>query len=141
MATNITTTDASIALRCYVERDPDASNAPGTCLWCGRKLRRHCNTKTERTDKQCAPKTCLCGSPDFRELEGELGWFVCRTCDSERTGHQPRRVVSREPRFAGGARGDYGDNAFCGLRCGYAFGVTMATHGRRLRPSSDRSDS
>lgn len=30
--------------------------------------------------------------------------------------------------------GDYGDNAFCGLRCGYAFGVTFAGFGHRLQP-------
>ena len=31
------------------------------------------------------------------------------------------------------ARGDYGDNSFCGLRCGYMFGVQMAVNGRRLQ--------
>lgn len=28
--------------------------------------------------------------------------------------------------------GDYGDGHFCGLRCGYAFGVRLADLGRRL---------
>lgn len=27
-----------------------------------------------------------------------------------------------------GLRGDYGDNLFCGLRCGYQYGVARATH-------------
>jgi hypothetical protein len=31
-------------------------------------------------------------------------------------------------------RGDYGDNAFCGLRCGYSFGVAMEKNGHRLKP-------
>jgi len=31
------------------------------------------------------------------------------------------------------ARGDYGDNAFCTLRCGYSFGVELAIRGHRLR--------
>lgn len=34
-------------------------------------------------------------------------------------------------------RGDYMDNAFCGLRCGYSFGVALASHGYRLQPRSD----
>lgn len=34
-------------------------------------------------------------------------------------------------------RGDYGDNAFCGLRCGYQFGLTMAVLGKRLVPRKD----
>ena len=31
------------------------------------------------------------------------------------------------------ARGDYGDNAFCGMRCGYFFGLRLAILGSRLR--------
>jgi hypothetical protein len=30
--------------------------------------------------------------------------------------------------------GDYQDGQFCGLRCGYLFGVRMAELGRRLKP-------
>jgi hypothetical protein len=32
-----------------------------------------------------------------------------------------------------GQRGDYADNAFCGLRCGYLFGRELAVLGRRLQ--------
>lgn len=32
------------------------------------------------------------------------------------------------------ARGAYSDNAFCTMRCGYAFGVKMAAAGYRLVP-------
>lgn len=40
----------------------------------------------------------------------------------------------RKPRFTDdGSRGDYRDNAFCGLRCGYSFGVVLARHGERLK--------
>jgi len=42
------------------------------------------------------------------------------------TFNQPERM---------GRRGDYGDNAFCGLRCGYAFGWRLAQLGERLRPA------
>lgn len=41
-------------------------------------------------------------------------------------------IVARDP-SAVGSRGDYGDNAFCGLRCGYLFGVRLAVLGRRLQ--------
>jgi hypothetical protein len=33
--------------------------------------------------------------------------------------------------------GQYADNAFCGLRCGYAFGANFAQLGRRLAPRED----
>lgn len=36
-----------------------------------------------------------------------------------------------------GHRGDYADNAFCGLRCGWAFGVTAARLGLRLEPREE----
>lgn len=31
------------------------------------------------------------------------------------------------------AKGAYADNAFCGLRCGYCFGLQLAVFGRRLQ--------
>jgi hypothetical protein len=31
--------------------------------------------------------------------------------------------------------GDYGDGHFCGLGCGYQFGVALADHGRLLQPA------
>jgi len=39
------------------------------------------------------------------------------------------RDVSLQPN-----RGDYGDNAFCGLRCGYSFGIASAMNEFRLPP-------
>lgn len=45
------------------------------------------------------------------------------------------RHLSNRPELAD-RRGDYGDNAFCGLRCGYAFGRRMAELGQALRPAS-----
>jgi hypothetical protein len=35
--------------------------------------------------------------------------------------------------YMGQHRGAYGDDAFCSIRCGYAFGVRMAELGERLR--------
>ena len=37
-----------------------------------------------------------------------------------------------------GARGDYADNAFCGLRCGYSFGLQLALFGRRLEVAREQ---
>jgi hypothetical protein len=66
-----------ITLRYGFNRRIARSNEPGTCLWCGKPLRK------TRYDTE-------------------------------------------------GNRGDYADNAFCGLRCGYSFGVTFASLGKRL---------
>lgn len=41
-------------------------------------------------------------------------------------------IVKASPELAG-MKGDYGDNAFCGLRCGYCFGLQLAVFGRRLQ--------
>jgi len=56
------------------------TSQPGTCLWCGKKLR------------------------------------LAKAARFSNTSH----------------RGDYGDNAFCTLRCGYCFGVGMAKEGKRF---------
>lgn len=74
---------------------------PGTCKWCGRKLRRKYWPKYETT-----------------KALNVLG---------DETTYQKR--VGKEP--AAGL-GGYSDNHFCGLRCGYQFGLRMAELGRRL---------
>ena len=63
---------------------------PGTCFWCGRRLRR--------------------------------------------------KTVPAEPAEPGAAKigaqsrlGGYQDDTFCGLRCGYQFGLRMAELGRKLQ--------
>ncbi len=75
----------------------NASNQHGTCLWCGRKLRRY----------------------RFR--------------------HEGRELVPFEagPTAGYGERGDYGDNAFCGVSCGYVFAVNAAVNGFRLKPRGE----
>ena len=75
-------------------RDFDASNQPGTCLYCGRRL---------RWVKQVF-------TPGLR---GEL------------IPPSQRPNLYAKP-------GDYGDGFFCGLRCGYQFGVLAAEHGKRF---------
>lgn len=69
---------------------------PGTCLWCGRKLRR--------TTVLASP-----GDPGARPL-GARTWV----------------------RPAAGL-GAYADDCFCGLRCGYQFGLRRAQLGDRLQ--------
>lgn len=51
----------------------------------------------------------------------------CRHCD------KPLRRVSewRERRYPGQVWGDYGDNFFCGLRCGYGYAVEVLGAWRR----------
>lgn len=70
------------------------SNRPGTCLYCGHKLRWIKRSFTE------GPRGVLI---PIRE----------------------RPNLYRKP-------GDYGDGFFCGLRCGYQFGVLAAGHGNRF---------
>jgi hypothetical protein len=130
----IETTDPSIALRTCVSRPHHASNKPGTCLWCGRKLRLKCHTKTTRAPGFLPPNKTCCTSPDWKLVDETFGRFECGHCGEEAWGARRTTIVSRTPTFEGAARGDYGDNAFCGLRCGYAFGVTMAGHGHRIAP-------
>ncbi len=43
----------------------------------------------------------------------------------------------RRHRYRPGERGDYGDGFFCGLRCGYLFGVAIRETGTRFSPPSE----
>lgn len=79
-----------------------ATNKPGTCKWCGRKLRRP--LQAFDTQDRFIPK-----------------------------GQRTTPVYSKP--------GDYGDGHFCGLRCGYQFGRTMADGGRQFKPIEVKGDS
>lgn len=129
----IQTTDSSIKIRQPVMRDFGASNEKGSCLWCGNKLR--VKTYTERsepgTGKLKAPSYVCCGA-GWKKAE-EPGYFDCRGCGHQCRGEHSRTIIKRTPVYEGAAAGDYGDNAFCGLHCGYAFGVSMAGLGRRFQ--------
>ena len=50
------------------------------------------------------------------------------------------RTLRRTSHAEEARQGDYGDNAFCGLRCGYMFGVAFASFGHRLKPASKLPD-
>lgn len=47
----------------------------------------------------------------------------------------PAAKIKAQPALAG-RRGGFADNAFCGLDCGYSFGLEMAVLGKRLRVSA-----
>lgn len=129
------TTDLSIKIRTFL-KPHDPSNQVGTCLWCGKKLLMKCNTEMESTDKRKPPKWVCCAGEKWVWNETE-GCYVCSYCEYKANGETKSKIVKRTPIFPHGARGGYGDNAFCGLRCGYAFGVTMASFGRRLEPKDE----
>ena len=82
---------------------------PGVCRWCGRKLRKKWRTVEAPHVKDWHP-------PDRHYPDGYAA--------------NPRSVPLvkiGEPTL-----GDYGDGHFCGLRCGYRFGVRLANLGSRL---------
>lgn len=114
-----------------------ATNKPGTCLWCGRRLRWVCSTEWE-VAKELRPRRCLvaigvyrdgtCGSTTI-EGDAEHGWH----CEHGHSVPYRRRIKSRTRRHDG--PGAYGDGFFCNLDCARRFGLTFARAGRRLVPS------
>jgi hypothetical protein len=63
----------------------------------------------------------------------KLVW-VCNTQYEESAApNGKRRIVSRTRRYQ--APGAYGNGHFCGLTCGYQFGLTLATAGHVLVPT------
>lgn len=107
-----------------------ATNAPGTCLWCGRKLQTVYHTDRERTEKLHPPSKCpFCKSrKGFTPLEDRR--FECKGCYTEVYGDHVYRVVKRTPIYnKPGARGD---GFFCTLECAYNFAVSLAEGSRRL---------
>jgi hypothetical protein len=116
-----------------------ATNEPDTCRWCGRKLRWKCHTAWEDADSP--PRRCRheesvgnyarvrCDSRTFeRPEEGTRFW----RCSKGHDNGPRRQIAHRERRYK--APGAYGDGFFCGLDCGFAFGVSMARLGRMLKP-------
>lgn len=96
-------------------RSFNASNEPDTCLWCGRKLRHRQITKTMPAREAKAQGYKVTNAEMLKDGE----WPVSAILGYEELG------------------GDYVDGHFCGLRCGYQFGVAMADNGRRLQPPAE----
>jgi hypothetical protein len=84
---------------------------PGTCFWCGRKLayKSWANWETVETG-EIVPADPSHGEPAHPGL-------VTRP-----TGERTRADKA----------GGYQDDSFCGLRCGYQFGLQLAAQGKRL---------
>ena len=90
-----------------------ASNQPDTCVWCGNKLRHKIKDWHEERTQIPIPE--------------EQQWDPDVT-----TRTHVRNVTDRRAEKGG----DYEDGLFCGLRCGYMFGVRMGELGRRLAPKT-----
>jgi hypothetical protein len=95
-----------------------ASGAPGTCRWCGRtmRLRSYYAAWSMSEPEPTLPE----GARVRKRREPKGSTEGCL-----------EYVVAGQP------AGDYRDGHFCGLRCGYAFGVRLADLGNRLVPSSE----
>lgn len=102
-----------------------ATNAPGSCLWCGRKLRfkhRVERQPVERTDTKCC----------------RAGWDLvgcCLNC-GQYAYRSEYKAVSRTRMHD--KPGPYGDGFFCSLYHGYLFAVALARGGRRLTSAAER---
>lgn len=83
-----------------------ATNKPGTCLWCGRKLRRR--TLPIRTGDVVPP-----------------GYHLTGRLSTDAWGHEQVTVAADKS-------GDYQDDHFCGLRCGFRYAQRIADLGDRL---------
>lgn len=76
-----------------------ATGKPGTCLWCGDKL-KHGTVTADESQRD---------DPTYKSVA-------------------PHYATVRAARS-----GSYQDDKFCGLRCGYRFGLRMAELGKRLK--------
>lgn len=98
-------------------REFDATNEPDTCLWCGRKLRYKTHDVYEQHAVEVPAATVNMGGREFVTHDAYTA---------------ARNVKVGEHRAE--KAGSYEDGHFCGLRCGYLFGVALADLGRKLQP-------
>jgi hypothetical protein len=100
----------------------NASNEPDTCIWCGKKLRfKVLHSHNETTQVPLDPNN---ESDQYLIEEGQ-------------TTKKKYTTVVDERATVGG---DYQDGFFCGLRCGYQFGVRMGELGRRLQEKTSAKE-
>jgi hypothetical protein len=103
-----------------------ASNAPGTCLWCGRALRPHTwDTATRRSRYGVAPEA---PGPDWVCVRAPSARRIAQARES---GESLRWFYRRDPC----TWGFDGLGLFCTGGCALQFGVNMARIGQRLRPA------
>jgi len=83
--------------------------------------------------KHLIPQRGLVGKTNgFAEFGDPSRPGVCLWCGHGLPAVAPATLKAAPERFTG-ARGAYGDNSFCGMRCGYAFGSRLAVLGSRLQ--------
>lgn len=116
-----------------------ATNRPGTCLWCGRKLLWRWNTVYDRValpkpKGPCGIKGCT-STTYYLQWDSRTArrWWHCDNPSEHRRAFAEKKVVKERTKI-GTKPGNYGDGHFCGLSCGYLFGVAMANFGHRLKP-------
>lgn len=112
-----------------------ATNQPGTCLWCGKKLRWKGTCTKERVPWPTPALSPCCRAQLYAGNSGTPADGIASSawCEACEKNHDPKmRIVSRERWYD--KPGDYGDGHFCGLRCGHAFGCALADNGRRPEP-------
>lgn len=115
-----------------------ATGKPGTCWWCGHKLRRKAYSKWGKSDKPPKGK-CGYGKHDYtlegskcessvyvKSKDNRSGW----ECEEGHYRDPVRILLERTYRYD--KPGDYGDGFFCGQTCGYRFGVRIAQLGTKL---------
>ena len=112
-------------------RKMNRTNAPGTCPWCGQKLRTWEWRDTWREVR----------NPDYEKQMRE--WQA--HCEAAPEGSLLRRTREKNPppsfvrsveRERGPARNVYAP--FCSLRCGLAFGQAAHVNGYRLTPYTEQ---
>jgi hypothetical protein len=102
-----------------------ATNAEGTCRWCGRAMPRPMDV--ERGPRR-PPRRSKCHNAKVI-VTGDAS-YTCDTCGEGVNGSYA--ISSRKPYYS--KPGRYGDGQFCGLACGYQFGLALANGGRLLAP-------
>lgn len=111
----------------------NASNLPGTCLWCGRKLRMTYSTVWKRvlvTVKRC-PK---CNGRRLLQTCEGAGYY-CSDCQEYTAKGSRRQVVSRIPVYDKPGLG--GTGLFDTGICEADFGRNAARLGFRLHPARE----
>jgi len=130
------TTNDTIELKHLFRRMGARTNEPRTCLWCGDILRPKYESQSDTSFRARVRAVYPPGYETMYPLPQPNYWETEHPETGEMITGKTRSAVLKQiekPKLLVGY-GDYGDNAFCGLRCGYSFGVSFAALGKRLTP-------
>ena len=116
------------------------TNEQGTCLWCGSPLKPQYRLHDYSKIHKLAAQLCTEAGEDDLDCTARRYGDSCNHhhLSSGALGgcEHHYRVAKLQLHEATGRLGQYEDNAFCGLRCGYMFGLTLARLGKRLEAKS-----